>query len=427
LVVYPAGPRRRWPSPVAAQGERAVIWSPAATTPDNHSVAFVEARPERWSPRGEIALRVNARDSLTYRVTLAGRTFARGTAAPGADAVIHAAPPERGWLGGSVDLAPDELASDDIRYFAVWIGPAPAVYATAGAGEFVTAALDALKASSRFVAGRTIAVGPAEEIPGLPAMITAPADPVRAGAANRALERLGVPWRFAARRAQSIDANVDEVGRVGVTERYDLKAQSGAIADTLGRVANAPWIVAGPRYVLVGSPLVASATTLPVQAGFVPWLSQTVADRLTGEGGRVVTAAAGAWVRRPAGADQLERPDGSTISMGDSVRLPALAGVYFFVSAGRRTGAIVVNPPARESQLDRMSPAELQQVIPGAAVITDGDATQLSGAVFSAASTRSLLPAFLAAALIALLAESLVVSLGAAREGAATRESAGAA
>jgi hypothetical protein len=414
VVVFTDAQRTSWSSPVAEKGARTIIWSPRTPTPENHSIAFVEARPERWSPRGEVTLRVNGHDSLTYRLTLAGRTFARGTAAPGVDAVIHAAPPERGWLGGSVDLAPDELAADDIRYFAVWIGPAPAVHATSGAGEFVTAALDALTASSRVVGGGTIAIGPAEEIASLPALITAPADPVRVGAANRALERLGVPWRFSMRRAQAIDATLDGIGRVPVAERYDLQAQSGAIADTLGRVANAPWVVAGPRYVLVGSPLAANATGLPVQAGFVPWLSQTIADRLTGEGGQVVAATAGSWVRRPAGADQLERPDGSLVAVADSIRAPANPGVYFFVSAGRRTGAIVVNPPARESQLDRMSAAELQRLIPGAAVIEDGDAVALASPIFVAASTRSLLSTFLVAALVAMLVESLVVTLSAA-------------
>jgi hypothetical protein len=408
VIVFSDAQRVSWSSGVAAEGVKTVIWSPSAKTPDNHSISFVEARPVRWSPRGEVALRVSGKDSLTYRVTLAGRTFARGTAAPGVETVIHAAPPERGWLGGSVDLAPDELAADDIRYFATWIGPAPSVYATVGAGEFVNAALDALRASSRIVPGRAIAVGPAEEIAALPALITAPSDPVRLGAANRALERLGVPWRFGARRAQAVDVTIVGLGRVPVTERYELQSQSGATADTIGAIGGAPWAVAGSKYVLLASPLAAPATALPVQAGFVPWLSETVSERLSGETGLVVDAAPGTWVRKPAGVDQLERPDGSTVAVADSLRVPVSPGVYFFVTAGRRTGAIVVNPPARESQLDRMTAAELQQIIPGATVIDDGDSMQLSSAAFSAASTRSLLPAVLIGTLLVLLLETLL-------------------
>ena len=410
VVVFTDGQKVSWPSRLEGDGVKAVLWSPKTAAPENHSIAFADARPRRWSPRGEVALRVNARDSLTYRVTLAGRTLARGTAAPGVETIIRAAPPERGWLGGSVDLAPDELAADDIRYFATWIGPAPAVFATPGAGEFVNAALDALRASSRIVVGRAIAVGPADEIPTLPALITAPTDPVRLGAANRALERLGVPWRFGTRRVQAVDAALGDLGRVAIRERYELEAQSGAIADTIGVIGGAPWVVAGARYVLVGSPLLASHTALPVQAGFVPWISHTIADRLSGEGGSVSDAAPGTWVRKPAGVDQLERPDGSMVAVADSVRVPGNPGVSFFVAAGRRAGAIVVNPPAKESQLERMSAAELQQIIPGAEVIDDGDAMRVSRAAFSAASTRSLLPTVLIATLIALIGEFLLVS-----------------
>jgi hypothetical protein len=410
LMVFTDGQRVSWPSSLADVGVHTILWAPRLATPENHSIAFAEARPTRWSPRGEVALRVNGRDSLTYRVTLAGRTFARGTAAPGTEAVIHASPPERGWLGGSVDLAPDELAADDIRYFATWIGPAPAVYATPGAGEFVGAALDALRTSSRIVAGRAVAIGPAEEIASLPALITAPSDPVKAGAANRSLERLGVPWRFGPRRVQAIDASLGDLARVGVSERFELEAQAGAIADTIGTIGRAAWAVAGPRYVIIASPLVASATNLPIQAGFVPWLSGTIADRLAGEAGTIVDASPGTWVRKPAAADQLERPDGSFITLADSVKLPASTGVYFFVTAGRRAGAIVVNPPARESRLDRMSAAELLQVFPRATIVDDGDSRQLTESAFSVASTRSLLPAFLVAILIALLGEALLVA-----------------
>ena len=439
VIIFTDGQRASWPSVVLSEAKdrlvRTVVWSPKTPTPENHSIALAEARPVRWSPRGEVALRINSRDSLTYRVTLAGRTLARGTAAPGVETVIHAAPPERGWLAGSVDLAPDELAADDIRYFATWIGPAPAVFATPGAGEFVGAALSALQSSSRIVQGRAIAIGPADEVPSLPALITAPTNAVQLGAANRALERLGVPWRFGTRRAQAVDATLASFGRVAVAERYELQAQTGANADTLGTIGGAPWAVAGQRYVVIASPLIASATALPVQAAFVPWLSQTIADRLTGEGGTVVPAASGTWVRKPAGVDQLERPDGSKVPMADSVRVPAASGVYFFVTAGRRTGAIVVNPPARESQLDRMTAAELQQMIPGSTIACHpesyvADAPQdrrgegsacldLSSVAFSAASTRSLLPAVLIAILVALVAEALLVSLS--RADAASR------
>ena len=76
----------------------------------NRAVTLAEARPSRWTPRGAVAARFLSRDSTTYRITLNGRTFARGTAAPNEEVVVHASPPERGWLAGTVELEPDELA-----------------------------------------------------------------------------------------------------------------------------------------------------------------------------------------------------------------------------------------------------------------------------------------------------------------------------
>ena len=110
----------------------------------------------------------------------------------------------------------------------------------------------------------------------------APSDPVHIGAANRGLERLGVPWRFGGRHQTSIDASGNAVATVTVTDRYELIAQAGAESDTLAAAARAPWIVAGPGYVLVGSPLIATASALPVRAD----ARQCRPRRRAGEGGR---------------------------------------------------------------------------------------------------------------------------------------------
>ena len=41
------------------------------------------------------------------------------------------------------------------------------------------------------------------------------------------------------------------------------------------------WIVAGPRYVILASPLSPDATNLPVSAPFVPWLGSVLTERHT--------------------------------------------------------------------------------------------------------------------------------------------------
>src|SRR5262249_36555983 len=157
-------------------------------------------------------------------------------------------------------------AADNVRPFAVWIGPAPGVDVSPGAGPFLKNAVDVLKSSQRVIDGKDIAVVGADEATTLPALIVAPNDPVKLGSANRALERLGVPWRFGPRRAGEATARGADLDGVNATARYQLVAQTGAVADTLATVGQDAWIVAGGRYVIVGSPIMPDATNLPVRA-----------------------------------------------------------------------------------------------------------------------------------------------------------------
>ncbi|HEX3868575.1 MAG TPA: BatA and WFA domain-containing protein, partial [Gemmatimonadaceae bacterium] len=200
------GQKTEWRAPPSMPGTQLLLFVPPGTPPQNRAVTLAEARPIRWTPRGAVAAGFLSSDSTTFRMTLDGRTFARGTAAPNEEVVVRAAPPERGWVAGTVELEPDELPGDNIRHFAVWIGPAPAVTAAPAAGQFVKDAIDVLRASQRITDGHDIAVTTADELTAVPALITAPTDPVRLGAANRALERAGIPWRFGTRRAD--DATV---------------------------------------------------------------------------------------------------------------------------------------------------------------------------------------------------------------------------
>src|SRR4029079_18033100 len=163
--------------------------------PVNRAVTLAEARPVRWTPRGSVTTRFLSRDSTTYRITLNGRTFARGTAAPNEEVVVRASPPERGWVGGTVELEPDEVPADNVRHLAVWIGAAPGVSLSPSSGPFLKNAVDVLRASERVVAGTDIGVVSAEELTSLPALIVAPTDPVKLDAPNRALDLANIPMR----------------------------------------------------------------------------------------------------------------------------------------------------------------------------------------------------------------------------------------
>jgi hypothetical protein len=367
-------------------------------------------------------------------MTLNGRSLARGTAAPNEEVVIHAAPPERGWIAGTVELEPDELPGDNVRYFAVWIGPPPGIALSSGAGTFVRNAVDVLKASGRVTDGHDIAINAGDEVSSLPALIVAPSDQVRIGAANRALERAGIPWRFGLARhgeaavsastvraptaglpASSIRPDSGRQGvftDVSVSLRYDLLAQRGADADTLARVGRDAWIVSGPRYVIVASPLDPSTTNFPVRAAFVPWLADLLTERLVGEPGGVVDASPGSVVTRPRWADALESANGVRVVLADDLQVPGQTGAYFLDRGGRRVGAVVVNADPRESMLDRLPPADLAHRIQARQVLVPQNQSEFSSMSFRSAGRRSVAQPLLGAGLALLVLEALVVGVG---------------
>jgi hypothetical protein len=262
-----------WPDAVSLGDVRVRAWMPGDSAPSNRGVVAATAVPERWTPRGAIRARVLTADSATYRITMDGRTLARGTAARDEEIAVRAAPPERGWTAGTVELEPDEMLGDNVRHYAAWIGPAPAVTVHPGAGEFVRTAVDALADAERVALGGPIQIVPADEATRLPALLLAPADPVRIGAANRALERLDIAWRFGAPRRDTASVvtggDSTEGGALASTERirvnlrYPLTARDGAAADTLATAGGAPWIVRGDGFVIVGSPLPRLTCTSP--------------------------------------------------------------------------------------------------------------------------------------------------------------------
>ena len=409
IALVTDGQRTEWQRTPAIADAQLLVYAAGGRPPANHAVTLAEARPTRWTPRGAVAARFLSTDSTTYRMTINGRTFARGTAAPNEEVVVRAAPPERGWVPGTVEIEPDELAADNVRHFAAWIGPAPAVSSSAGAGPFVKNALDVLRSSERIVDGHDINVVAGDELSSLPALITAPGDPVRIGAANRALERAGVPWRFGTRRTGETLVQGTGFEGVNVSARYDLVAQAGAAAETLAVVGQIPWIVAGPRYVIVGSPLTPDATNFPVRASFVPWLGSVLSERLVGEPGQVLTAQPGVTLARPRWADALETPDGQRTPLGESLEVPPRAGTYFLTRDARRVGALVVNPDPGESELDRLSPSALTARLHAGRTLVARSAGEWSSQAFRAAARRSLIEPALLIALAMLVVEAVVI------------------
>lgn len=418
IVVLTDAQATSWPEPVSLGDARVRAWVPSDPPPSNRGVIAAAAVPVRWTPRGTVRARILTPDSAAYRIAMDGRTLARGTAVRDEEVTVRAAPAERGWIAGAVELEPDEMLGDNIRHFAAWIGPAPSVTVHPEAGEFARTAVDALVEAERIAVGGPIQIVPADAATRLPALLLAPSDPVRLGAANRALERLAVPWRFGAARRDTarVVANGDSASggvlssgeRIRVTLRYPLTARDGAVAETLATAGGVPWIVRGEGYVLVGSPLVPEATSLPIRAAFVPWLAEVVSHALTAEG-TAVPARPGQTLPRAGAADALELPDGTrTPATGDSVQLPARPGVYFYLRGENRVGAIVANVEAEESELGRLDGSALRARLRARDVEVTSEARTHLERVFDSAPRRAIGMPLLVLAIALLLVESAV-------------------
>ena len=431
VVILTDGQESSWRgiAATAAEGVALSVVQPNGAPPANRAIAMVATEPAHWNPRGAVRATVTGTDSTTWRVVLDGRTLARGSAQAGATVLARVQPAARGWVAGAIELAPDELRTDDVRHFAAHIGEPPAIATDAASGLFLRGAVDALVQGGRAVrgtgsagaAGAGVSVVSAERAR-KPGLLFAPTDPLKVADANRALERVGIPWRFGARRDGP--APLRGAGLDGAVARswYPLIAEGDiSAADTLARVGGAPWAVAGDGYVLVASAADAAATDLPVRAGFIPWLDELLSQRLAQGTGAATQAAPGASVRVPTGVDALESSDGSTRALtqgaGVAIEAPWTAGVYFWRRGSARAGALVVNGEARESDLRRLDPDSLGLTLGATRVIAEGGSADAAAdaaadAVFRAAGRRALARTFLALALLLLVAESIVARRG---------------
>jgi hypothetical protein len=439
LLVVTDGQREALPpDPDALElGEAAlVVHVPDVALPANRAVQAVAVEPLRWVPSGRLTLRLSGPDSIPWRALLGTRTLARGTAnaAPFEAPVrveIAGQAVDTGWLAGRVEVDADEYPGDDVRHFAVRAAPAPAVAIRRSAGPFTAAAIEALVEDARLrratAADRApiLITGAAEEAPA-PAVRIAPDDPLQIITANRALERAGVPWRFGAPlrdtvavrdlEAPVVDGGggpaLPSLGGATVTVRYRLTrvaaaggADSGRVLATAGGV---PWIVAGTGYVVIGSPLALSATNAPVRAGFVPWLRDLLALRLSDEGA-VWTAAPGDTIVLPVAIDALGHPDGRRTAAGRvELVVPDTTGVYLLLRRDRTVGALVVNAPLEESNVQGWGDAVWQEPFTGGRALLVREAASVASAVFDRAGGRSIVWPLVLLALVALALEALV-------------------
>lgn len=412
VAVATDGQRSAWASSSPVDLPLALL-TPRGDPPRNRAVLAVDATPARWTPRGTIDARIDATDSVGFRVLLGSRTLARGAVARGEPVQLSVSPPERGWQAIRVELEPDDYAADDVRYAAAWIGAPPGVMVDPSAGSFATTAVNTLIADGRAGTGSDVRVAAADAVAALPALMTPPSDAVRLGAANRTLARLGVPWRFGAVDTLPAAARGSRVDGIAVSARYRLVREGVGATDTLATVAGEPWIVSGPGYVLLASRLDPAATQLPIRAAFVPWLADMIATRLaapTGDAGAPIQARAGAAIRIPAGADALENGAGTRRAVtGDRINAPDERGVWFILRGAKRIGAVVVNAPPEESSLARWPAEALAPRLAGGRGRPSVTADAWVHDTFSSGSRRPAVTPLLLLALLLFAAEAIAV------------------
>ncbi len=250
-------------------------------------------------------------------------------------------------------------------------------------GPFVRTAVDALVQSDRLRLGADAAIAPADALTRLPALIVAPADPVRVGAANRALERLNVPWRFGAAKRET--GTVREPASVtsklldGVDRHHALSADA-----QLATPPRTRWRASAPSHGLsavIGMSL-SHRLSIRRQRTFqcAPAFFRG-SPRQHRSGSRVMPAyccspSPGARLRAPAGVQTIDDASGQAVPIASGeIIAPDRAGVYFLRRAGAKAGAVVVNSEPDESTLARLPAATFRARFDGrdVSVTADGE------------------------------------------------------
>jgi len=421
VAILTDGQRSAWANDLPASSSRVRVYVPTITPPPNGAILSAVAQPQWWTPRGTLELTVQAvRDSTAYRIAIGDKTIARGVVVrnagdSSATARIPLVGTGSGWQALDVTIEPSGVGAADHALVPIVVGGAPAVRESAG--EFVATAVGTLRENGRLRPSSdvTVSIAPAAAVRSLPALILPPADAGGVAAANIALAKLNIPWRFASeqRGSQLVRSLHDDFRgdtAIRVTQWFPLVALPNAVGDTVAQVGNAVWLVRGPKWMVLGSALTPASTTLPVRATFVPWLADAVSNLASGTTA-AVHVAAGDRIIAPGGATELRSADGTMRRPVSAAGMtaPALPGVYFWMRGTEISGAVGVQLAAGEPQLERASAAELTARFGGA----DRAELNVDGAAFlrslrQSGASQPMATLLLLLALLAVLAEAWI-------------------
>jgi len=427
-----------------------VVWDPRGARPPNRALARVVlggGLAPLGGQRSELTVQVtgSVEDTVPVpiRVVLDEHVRGAGAAPPGSSLSLPLPPAPSGWVLGYADADPDALRADDRRYFAFRARPAPRVAVAGDPGMFTTEALGVLEEAARARpaapadADIVISAG-AEDLdairPGSAVLILPPEDATLLPALNRRLAAAGIPWTFTRRDGVgevelSGDAIPEPLSGVRVARRYRLELDGAPPAPprTLARAGEDAWTVEGVdargrRYLLLGSPLDASSTSLPVSADMVRFL-----DWLTGQWaaatGSPVERIAGERLDAPYGADRVRLPSGEEVAVDGTRTVTATeaSGFYTFLAGDSTLSVEAVNPPVAESDPTPLDRGALEASV-GRAVTDVRRQAAWDRAIFRARQGPEVWRPLLLAALLLLLVEAAVAAAGTLRRAAPTDE-----
>jgi len=250
-----------------------------------------------------------------------------------------------------------------------------------------------------------------------------PADEALLPAVNRRLADAGVPWQYEPRtasgEAELVGAYLpDPLQGARALQWFDLVPAPGAAASTrtLAEAAGAPWAVEGTdatdrRYLLLASPLLASATTLPVSTGMVRFLDWAASEWAGSGGGSEYEA--GSSLPAPAGATRVRFPSGQEVEIDGTrtVRGTGQAGFYTFLAADTTVAVLALNPPSTESKLARLDRDDFESEI-GSRVTSVSRGGAWTRAVYRGRLGPEVWWPFLLATVLLLFLESFLASSG---------------
>ncbi|MBK6780059.1 MAG: VWA domain-containing protein [Gemmatimonadetes bacterium] len=384
-----------------------VVAHPAGPAPENTGVVGLDPGAQPWTPEGGAARATVGGDAATpaaVAVQLGDRPARQALVPAGTTSSFPLGPALPGWWPVTAVQGADEFRLDDRREALVRVAPVARV-AWDPRDRYVDAVAGVLAASGRIRPGTELtfgALGPGASV------VLPPADPAAVGALNRALERRGIGWRYAALvEAAGVTDSGALLGREAVLRRYRLEPlRAAAASGVVATVGGAPWIVRTGDVVLLGSRLEPAWTPLPLRAAFLP-LVDALLNRVARGQLAVLEGAPGEPVLLPDLVTQVTQGERRWVVEGGAAFRPPATGLYFLLAGRDTVGGLAANLDPRESALAAAPAGQVRRLWPTARLL---ELAAAPDAAFAALGRASLAGPLLWLAFLLALAEVVLAS-----------------